>query len=517
MTAECDVTIVVPTVGRESLRTLLISLEAAEGPLPAAVVVVDDRAPPQVPLADLLDSGERSADRLEIVASGGRGPAAARNHGWRRARTEWVAFLDDDVELPPSWLSELAADLAAAQGDVGAVQGGIVVSLPADRRPTDWERDVAGLERAQWATADMAYRVAALAEVDGLDERFRRAYREDADLGLRVVEAGWRITNGRRTVLHPVGTPHPWVSVRRQVGNADDALMRRLHGRGWRERAGVPTGRRPRHLAITSAGLAGIAMLAIPRPSTRRAGKVALLAWVVGSAELALSRIRPGPLTRREIALMAATSLVIPVAASWHWLRGRRRARRLAPDGPGPSPGQPVAARSAAVLFDRDGTLIVDRPCNAEPEKVELRPGAVEAVERVRQAGLPVGVVTNQSAVARGFITIADVDAVNDRIEDLLGEMDAWVLCTHEDREGCDCRKPSGGMVRQAAARLAVDPRDCVVIGDMGSDAEAAHAAGARAIMVPTSRTRPEETHLADAVAGDLIEGVELALGERRP
>ena len=80
---------------------------------------------------------------------------------------------------------------------MAATQGRIVVPVPA--RPTDWERNVSGLEHARWATADMAYRRDVLAAVGGFDERFPRAYREDADLGLRVTAAGWRIVDGAAT------------------------------------------------------------------------------------------------------------------------------------------------------------------------------------------------------------------------------------------------------------------------------------------------------------------------------
>ena len=106
--------------------------------------------------------------------------------------------------------------------------------LPADRRPTDWERGTAGLATARWITADMAYRRAALAAVGGFDERFRRAFREDADLALRVQDR--RPPAGRRARGAPSircarrpGTP----ACASSAGNADDVLMRRLHGRDW--------------------------------------------------------------------------------------------------------------------------------------------------------------------------------------------------------------------------------------------------------------------------------------------
>jgi glycosyltransferase involved in cell wall biosynthesis len=294
-----DVVVVVPTVGRPSLHAALAPLL---GQVP--VVVVDDRPSG----ADLeLPAGVR------CLRSGGRGPAAARNTGWRAVDAAWVAFLDDDVLPPADWVEQLRRDLAACDAGVGASQGGIRVPLPADRRPTDWERGTAGLETAVWATADMAYRRRALEQVGGFDERFPRAYREDADLGLRVSTAGWRIVVGERRVDHPV-RPASWrQSIRSQRGNADDVLMRALHGRHWRERAQVPAGRRPWHLATTAA------LLATAHPRTR---PVAAVAWAGLTADFARRRIAPGPRTLREVATMSVTSAAIPVAACGWWLAG---------------------------------------------------------------------------------------------------------------------------------------------------------------------------------------------------
>ncbi|MBA2577112.1 MAG: glycosyltransferase, partial [Euzebyaceae bacterium] len=87
--------VVVPTLGRPSLAALLGSLAAAAGPLPERVVLVDDRARADAALEAAVP-GELDG-RVTVLAGGGRGPAAARNLGWRAGRAEWVAFLDDDV------------------------------------------------------------------------------------------------------------------------------------------------------------------------------------------------------------------------------------------------------------------------------------------------------------------------------------------------------------------------------------------------------------------------------------
>ncbi|MGV9772090.1 D-glycero-alpha-D-manno-heptose-1,7-bisphosphate 7-phosphatase [Streptosporangium sp. NPDC003464] len=173
----------------------------------------------------------------------------------------------------------------------------------------------------------------------------------------------------------------------------------------------------------------------------------------------------------------------------------------------------PSRRHPAAVLFDRDGTLIVDVPYNRDPGRVEPVPGARSAVDRVRRAGVPVGVVTNQSGVARGLIGAEELRAVNARVEELLGPFDVWVVCPHGENDGCGCRKPAPGLVLRAAAALGVDARDCVVIGDIGRDVEAAQAAGARGVLVPTPRTLPGEITAATEVAGDLAAAVDLVLG----
>jgi histidinol-phosphate phosphatase family protein len=518
------VDVVVPTVGRESLARLLCALAAATGPAPGRVLLVDDRGADRS--TPLLRSGPPPtlAGRVRVVPGPAAGPAAARNRGWRLAAAPWVAFLDDDVEPGPAWLAELEADLAGLPPEVAASQGRLRVPLPAGRRPTDWERNVHALETAAWATADMAYRRSVLASVGGFDERFPRAYREDADLALRVVRAGHRIERGRRRAAHPVRPADRLVSVRLQAGNADDVLMRALHGRGWREAAAVPRGRRRRHLATTTAGVVALVALAVGRRRRGPAGgvrgrwsaPVAVLAgagWVAGTAELAWARIAPGPRTTEEVTTMVATSLLLPPAASWHWLAGWwRLPRRLADTARAPWPAPPRTP-PAAVLFDRDGTLVADVPYNGDPAKVVAMPGAREALARLRRAGVATAVVSNQSGVARGRLTPEQVEAVNRRVEELLGPLGPFLVCPHGPDDGCRCRKPAPGLVEAAAAALGVETGDCVVIGDIGADVEAARAAGARGVLVPTAVTRPEEVTAAPEVAPDLTAAVDLLLG----
>ncbi len=506
---------VIPTVGRPTLQPLVASLSrGATGH--DRVIVVDDRR-----TGAALD-----LQGAVVVRAGAGGPAAARNRGWRAGRGEWVVFLDDDVVLTSGWRAELSADLADAGPHVGAVFGRVHVPLPAGRRPTDRERNVAGLSSAHWVTADAAYRRTALEAVGGFDERFTRAYREDADLALRVMGAGWKLVNGRRAVVHPVRPAPWWVSVALQRGNADDVLMRALHGRGWRDRAGAPHGRLPAHVALTAIA-AGAAVAAAS--GSRRVARAAAAAWALGTAEFAARRIAPGPRTVGEVGAMTATSAVLPAVAvanvvrGWLRLPGQLRAGGPAPgrarpaDDGGPGGGRPAAPGAsrppAAVLFDRDGTLIQDVPYNGDPDRVVPMPGAAEALARLRRLGVPTAVISNQSGIGRGYLTWQQVEAVNRRVEDLLGHLGPWEVCPHAPEDGCACRKPAPGLVERAAARLRVQPEDVAVIGDIGADVEAAEACGATAVLVPTMRTRVEEHARARHVAASLPAALDLLLG----
>jgi histidinol-phosphate phosphatase family protein len=170
-----------------------------------------------------------------------------------------------------------------------------------------------------------------------------------------------------------------------------------------------------------------------------------------------------------------------------------------------------------ALLLDRDGTLIHDVPYNGDPALVRPLATAQRALDRARSHGLRLAIVSNQSGVARGLVTMAQVDAVNARVAELLGPFDAIVVCPHGQADGCACRKPLPGMLHAAAAKLEVDVRACVMIGDIGADMAAASAAGAFGVLVPTPATLDDEVRAAHLVAPDLDSAVAraLALGRR--
>jgi HAD superfamily hydrolase (TIGR01662 family) len=167
------------------------------------------------------------------------------------------------------------------------------------------------------------------------------------------------------------------------------------------------------------------------------------------------------------------------------------------------------------VLLDRDGTLVHDVPYNGDPALVEPIDGVRESLDRLRSLGIRTGVVTNQSGVGSGRITREQLEAVNARVEELLGPFDLWRWCPHARGEGCGCRKPAPGMVEDSCAALGVAPESTVLIGDLGADVEAARAAGAAAVLVPNAATRPEEVTEAGHVAPTFAAAVDDVLAGR--
>jgi cellulose synthase/poly-beta-1,6-N-acetylglucosamine synthase-like glycosyltransferase len=325
-----EISVVIPTLGRPSLGRLLAALAPqVAGDAGVELILVDDRPGTRAPL---------EASGACVLRGAAAGPAAARNVGWRHARGRWVAFLDDDVVPAPDWLRDLRRDLAVGQG-VGGVQGRVSVPLPG--RPTDWERCTARLADSAWITADLAYRRAALAAVGGFDERFPRAYREDAELAYRVRRAGWELVVGERRCSHPVRPAGRWASLRAQRGNADDALLRRLYGPRWHDLLAAPAGRRRRHAVVTASGALALAATVAGASSTaheqawRKAVGVAAglgaAGWLLGTAEFAVHRLRSAAGERAHPLPVLATSVAIPPLAVAHWLAGWLRHRAARP------------------------------------------------------------------------------------------------------------------------------------------------------------------------------------------
>ncbi len=175
------------------------------------------------------------------------------------------------------------------------------------------------------------------------------------------------------------------------------------------------------------------------------------------------------------------------------------------------------------IILDRDGVINRDSDAYVKsPEEWEPIPGSLQAIARLKRAGWAVVVATNQSGLARGLFTEADLEAMHAKFRRLLaeqgGEVDAIHWCPHGPEDACDCRKPLPGLYRRAAAALGRELAGVPVIGDSLRDLQAARAVGARPILVRTGkgeRTLVRGEGLEDVeVHADLAAAVDALLAE---
>lgn len=165
---------------------------------------------------------------------------------------------------------------------------------------------------------------------------------------------------------------------------------------------------------------------------------------------------------------------------------------------------------TGAVLLDRDGTLIVERHYLADPAGVELLPGAAEGLRRMRELGLRLVVVTNQSGIARGYLDEATLAAIHARMESLLAAegvvLDGIFHCPHLPDAGCGCRKPLTGMAEQGARALGFSLSRSFMVGDKACDIGLGRRLGVPTVLVTTGygARELEAGVAADAVAPDL-------------
>jgi len=140
------------------------------------------------------------------------------------------------------------------------------------------------------------------------------------------------------------------------------------------------------------------------------------------------------------------------------------------------------------VMFDRDGTLIVEKNYLSNPDEVELFPQTNSSLLALQKMGGQIAIVSNQSGVGRGYFSTSEMNAVNKRMEDDLSQAGILVsgiyCCPHAPEAGCACRKPRTQLLEKAAALSDLPLETSYMIGDKNSDIEAGKNAGAKTILV---------------------------------
>jgi cellulose synthase/poly-beta-1,6-N-acetylglucosamine synthase-like glycosyltransferase len=246
--------------------------------------------------------------------------AAARNAGWRAARGEIIAFTDDDCIPEPSWLK---MGIAALQHGVAAAGGQVRVPLPP--APTDYEQNEAGLQHAEFATANCFCRREVLAAVGGFDERFTTAWREDSDLHFKLLEQGQRVMMAPAAlVIHPVRLGRWGISLSQQRKSMFNALLYKNHPAFYRRKIEP---RPPWHyyamctawLTAAAAALVGSSALAL----------TAIGLGMVLTARFCARRLRQTSRAPLHVAEMLVTSALIPPLSLFWRLRGALKFRVL--------------------------------------------------------------------------------------------------------------------------------------------------------------------------------------------
>ena len=145
-------------------------------------------------------------------------------------------------------------------------------------------------------------------------------------------------------------------------------------------------------------------------------------------------------------------------------------------------------ALKKAVFLDKDGTFVVDVPCNVDPKKIVLVSNAVAALRLLSELGYKLLVITNQSGIARGYFSEQELILYLDKLDILFREsniiLDGFYYCPHDKSADCDCRKPKPGMIQKAAHEHGIDLAASWFIGNTLNDVEAGYRAGCRTILI---------------------------------
>ena len=314
------ISVVIPTHRRDDgLRRALEGVLSQDFGAGFEVVVVDDARSPSTPLVVAAAAATHPGSRLTLLQGAGRGPAAARNLGWRATRGDVIAFLDDDAyPANDRWLR--AGYEAFADPRVDGVSG--AVRVPVNDPPTDFQRNVQHLETAPFVTCNAFYRRSALERVGGFDEAFTVPFREDSDLQFRVEALGGALVRCEEAVVvHPAPRGRFGISLRLQRYSMFNALMYKKHPRRYRELQ-----RRPplEYYAIVGLMLGAAGACVARRP---RLAVLLLGGWAGLEGRFCARRIRGVSHEPAHVLDMALTSVAIPPLSVYWRLRGAVRFR----------------------------------------------------------------------------------------------------------------------------------------------------------------------------------------------
>jgi glycosyltransferase involved in cell wall biosynthesis len=241
-----------------------------------------------------------------------KGPAAARNYGWLNAKSKIIAFTDDDCLPHLNWLSEIAANIDPLTEQV--ITGRVIV--PRSERPTDYEQNTAGLETADFITANCACTRSALIKTGGFDEQFPVAWREDSDLEFKLISEQIPVKRIESAIVtHPVRAAKWGVSIKEQKKTQYNALLYKKYPVLYRKKIqAIPP------LLYYGIIAAFITMLAGILIHDKWLGIIGFYTWLFLTFNFIVKRLYTTSLSARHVSEMIVTSLVIPfISVYWQW------------------------------------------------------------------------------------------------------------------------------------------------------------------------------------------------------
>ena len=276
------------------------------------IIVVSD-GPDTETQALIRDLARNRVTSLRFLSMGTKkGPAAARNYGWLNARSKIIAFTDDDCLPDQYWLKEITENINPDTEE--AMTGNVIV--PRSTRPTDYEKNTAGLESADFITANCACTRAALLKIGGFDEQFRMAWREDSDLEFKLIREDVPVKHIETAiVVHPVRMAKWGVSIKEQKKTLYNALLYKKYPELYRSK--IQSAPPLLYYAII---VAFMIMVVGFLSHNKWTGVIGFYTWILLTFNFIVKRLYTTRLSAPHIAEMVITSFVIPfLSIYWQW------------------------------------------------------------------------------------------------------------------------------------------------------------------------------------------------------
>lgn len=319
-----DVSIVIPTYKRPALLVrCLHALAHQQFPKNRYEIIVVTDGPDDMTRTMIAQQGIVSPNIQVYALPYKKGPAAARNLGWKMARGRLILFTDDDCIPHNYWISTYVNAYEQQGAEVAVFTGQVLVPCP--QKPTDYEKNIAWLEKADFVTANCACSKPALKKVHGFDETFTMAWREDSDLHFSFIAQNIPIRFIQQAVVtHPVRKACWGISLKEQKKSMFNALLYKKYPELYRQKIR----KRPLWNYYAIAGLFIMAVFAAVL-QLKLLMLFALSGWLALIAQFTIKRLSGTTHDAVHIAEMIITSALIPFLSIYWTLYGSLKFKTL--------------------------------------------------------------------------------------------------------------------------------------------------------------------------------------------